>query len=91
MLATLPSEIISNILEYVFNGDIPSNLWKIIKEIPPDPRRDRVESNIPFQTIAFFREMSLFRPKALHHQSQTFRPTPQNLQSIFGNRGSGGR
>ncbi|KAL8886933.1 MAG: hypothetical protein Q9215_005422 [Flavoplaca cf. flavocitrina] len=45
MLATLPSEIISNILEYVVNGDIPSNLSKIIKKIPPDPRRDRVESS----------------------------------------------
>ncbi|KAL8876797.1 MAG: hypothetical protein Q9198_005073 [Flavoplaca austrocitrina] len=44
MLATLPSEIISNIMEYVVNGDIPSNLSKIIKEIPPDKRRDRVES-----------------------------------------------
>ncbi|KAL8883208.1 MAG: hypothetical protein Q9192_007356 [Flavoplaca navasiana] len=45
MLATLPSEILSNILEYVVNGDIPSNLSKIIKEIPPDKRRDRVESS----------------------------------------------
>ncbi|KAL8882326.1 MAG: hypothetical protein Q9192_007600, partial [Flavoplaca navasiana] len=45
MLATLPSEILSNILEYVVNGDIPSNLSKIIKEIPPDKRRNRVESS----------------------------------------------
>ncbi|KAL8833709.1 MAG: hypothetical protein Q9176_007865 [Flavoplaca citrina] len=45
MLATLPSEILSNILEYVVNGDIPSNLSKIMKEIPPDKRRDRVGSS----------------------------------------------
>ncbi|KAI4277046.1 MAG: hypothetical protein LQ337_002071 [Flavoplaca oasis] len=55
MLATLPPEILSKILEYVVNGDIPLNASKIIKEIPPDPRRDRVESpNITDWIIATF-------------------------------------
>lgn len=45
MLTLLPSEILSNILEYVVASDVPMDPSKVVTNVPPDASRDRPESS----------------------------------------------